>query len=291
MELHQLRYLRAAVRAGSITRAAEAELVAQPSVSRQLRLLERELGTELFHRVGRRVVPTEAGLALAACADRVLDDIAATVTQIAGPSSPYSAHLSICATETAAEFLLPGALSALRGQRPGLRIAVEMLGTDDSVARLLADEADFAIVVLPLVDSRLDVHELLDEDVLLALPRGHALAEHSAVPLTEALGDPGLLLSMPGHGLRAQVEAAAESLGITIDVPIEMRSQQALLALTAAGGGICFAPAISVQHRTDVVTRLTEPRLRRKLGWARRRGRQLPRIGNELIALLQRPSR
>ena len=78
MELHQLRYLRATVRSGSITRAAEAELVAQPSVSRQIALLERELGTALFHRVGRRVVPTEAGIALAECAGRILDDIAAT---------------------------------------------------------------------------------------------------------------------------------------------------------------------------------------------------------------------
>ena len=65
MELHQLRYLRAVVRTGSVTAAAEAEHVAQPSVSKQMRLLERELGVPLFHRVGRRVVPTDAAVELA----------------------------------------------------------------------------------------------------------------------------------------------------------------------------------------------------------------------------------
>ena len=286
MELHQLRYLRATVRSGSVTRAAEAELVAQPSVSRQIALLERELGTALFHRVGRRVVPTEAGIALAECAGRILDDIAATTAAIAGPGSAYSAHLTVCATETACDFLLPGALSTLRANRPGLHVTVEMLGTDDAVARLLADEADFAVVVLPLADSRLDVEPLLEEAVLLAMPEGHPLSAFARVPIEAALRDDGLLLSMPGHGLRAQVEAIAQALGITIDSPIEMRSQQALLALTAANGGICFAPAVSVAHRSDIVIRPLEPPLTRHLGWARRRGRHLPRLGEELLALI-----
>ena len=78
MELHQLRYLRAVVRTGSVTAAAEAEHVAQPSISKQMRLLELELGVPLFHRVGRRVVATEAAVELAECAGRVLDDLAST---------------------------------------------------------------------------------------------------------------------------------------------------------------------------------------------------------------------
>jgi len=84
MELHQLRYLRAVVRAGGVTRAAEAEHVAQPSISKQIRVLESELGTPLFHRVGRGVLPTDAGLLLAECAERMLDDLAATTSAIAG---------------------------------------------------------------------------------------------------------------------------------------------------------------------------------------------------------------
>jgi len=91
MELHQLRYLRAVVRSGSVTVAAEAEFVSQPSVSKQLRLLEKEFGTPLFHRVGRRLIATEAALVLADCADRVFDDLAATVSSVSGPDSVVAA--------------------------------------------------------------------------------------------------------------------------------------------------------------------------------------------------------
>ncbi len=107
MELHQLRYLRAVVRSGSVTAAAEAEFVAQPSVSKQLRLLERELGVPLFHRVGRKVVATDAALALADCADRVFDDLAATVAAVSGPE--LLSRLAFWAPPLAGALPLPAA--------------------------------------------------------------------------------------------------------------------------------------------------------------------------------------
>ncbi len=283
MELHQLRYLRAVVRVGSVTRAAEAEHVAQPSVSKQLKLLERELGVPLFHRVGRRVVATESAHALADCADRVFDDIASTVAGLSGTAN--SGMLRICATETVSDNLLPLALTALRERYPAARIRVEMLGTDDGIARVLADEVDFALVVLPLADSRLEVHALLEEEVLLATPRGHAFAELKAVPIGLALTDPGLLLSMPGHGLRAMVDEHAARLDLTLNGRIELRSQQALLAMVAAGGGIAFAPEMSLRAATGVVAVPLEPRQWRQVGWVRRRGRHIPPIGLRLLEL------
>jgi DNA-binding transcriptional LysR family regulator len=286
MELHQLRYLRAVVRTGSVTAAAEAEHVAQPSVSKQIRLLERELGAPLFHRVGRRVVPTEAGMALAECAGRVLDDIEATTLSIAGPVSPAAGHLRICATETVTDHLLPPALAELSSRYPGAHVSVEMLGTDDAVARVLDDSVDLAIVVLPLADSRLDIHPLLREEVRLALPPGHRWAGRESVALAEALVEPGLLLSMPGHGLRAQIEEAAQELGVHVEAVIELRSQQALLAMVAAGGGVAFAPAMSVEGRTDVAAVRLEPGLTREVGWVRRRGRHLPPLASVLLDML-----
>ena len=288
MELHQLRYLRAVVRTGSVTRAAEVEHVAQPSISKQIRLLERELGQPLFHRVGRRVVPTEAGLVLADCAGRVLDDIAATAATLAGRGLGAGGSIALCATETVADYLIPGALSALREAHPGVRVSVEMLGTDDAVARLLNDATDFAVVVLPLTDSRLDVHPLLEEDVLLILPPNHPWANRPSVPIGDVVRDPHLLLSMPGLGLRAQVDEAAQSLGISLVSGIEMRSQHAQMAMVASGGGIALAPRMSVEGRRDIVAIPIDPPLRRQLGWARRRGRHLPAAATELIALLQR---
>src|SRR5215471_687841 len=113
MELHQLRYLRAVLRSGSVTAAAAREHITQPSVSKQIHLLEQELGVALFHRVGRRVLPTDAALQLVDCADRVLDDLAATAAAVAGPQSSVGGSVRICATETLINFLLPRPLVQL----------------------------------------------------------------------------------------------------------------------------------------------------------------------------------
>lgn len=291
MELFQLRYLRAVVRTGGVTAAAEEEHVAQPSVSRQLRLLEQELGVALFHRVGRRVVPTEAGIALAECAGRLLDDLETTVRTITGSGGGALQRMALCATETVTDWLLPGAIARLSEQIPALRVSVEMLGTDDSVARLLSDRADLAIVVLPLVDGRLDVHPLFDEPVLLAVPRGHAWSRAETVPLEQALGSAALLFSMPGHGLRAQIESEASARGIALQPRVEMRSLTALLAMVAAGGGITFAPRIAVEHRGDLVAVPLDPPLERSVGWARRRGRHLGGAATQLLEAVAAGSR
>ena len=286
MELHHLRYLRAVVRTGSVTAAAEAEYVAQPSVSKQLRALERELGVPLFHRVGRKVVPTDAAVALADCADRVFDEIAATLAAVSGPDSALGGSLRMCATETVTDNLLPPALAELRLRYPRCHILVEMLGTDDAIERILADEFDLAIVVLPLFDSRLEVQPLLTEEILLAVGRDHRWAREGRVALRDALAEPNLLLSMPGLGLRAMVDEAARDAGIELQTTFEIRSQQAILALVASGGGIALSPRMSVEGRADVVALALDPPLQREVGWIRRKGRHLPRIAEELLDLL-----
>jgi len=286
MELHHLRYLRAVVRTGSVTAAAEAEYVAQPSVSKQLRALERELGVPLFHRVGRKVLPTDAAVALADCADRVFDEIAATLAAVSGPDSALGGSLRMCATETVTDNLLPPALAELRLRYPRCHILVEMLGTDDAIERILADEFDLAIVVLPLFDSRLEVQPLLTEEIMLAVGRDHRWAREGRGALRDALAEPNLLLSMPGLGLRAMVDEAARDAGIELQTTFEIRSQQAILALVASGGGIALSPRMSVEGRDDVVALALDPPLQREVGWIRRKGRHLPRIAEELLALL-----
>jgi LysR family transcriptional regulator, cyn operon transcriptional activator len=291
MELHQLRYLRAVLRAGGVTAAAALEHVAQPSISKQLRLLERELGVPLFHRVGRGVVATEAALQLADCADRVLDDIAATAAALAGPDSKLGGSVRVCATETLVNFLLPAALSRLRRELPTASVRVEMLGTAEVVARVLADEVDLGLLPLPLVDSRLEVQHLLSEDILAVLPLEHRWADRQRIDLALLLGAPDLLLSMPGMGLRAQLDAAAQALGIQVHGPIEIRSQQALLTLVAAGSGVSLAPAMSLSGRLDVRALPLEPALRREIVWIRRRGRHISAAGRRLIGFLSEPVR
>jgi DNA-binding transcriptional LysR family regulator len=287
MELHQLDYLRAVVRHGSITRAAEAVHVAQPSVSRQIKLLEQEVGVALLHRVGRRIEPTEAAVLLAACAERIFDDLSETVDALAHLASSFTGTLRLCATETVVDYLLPPVLTDLRRQRPGVHVSVEMLGTDAAIEQVINSAVDLAFVVLPLADSRLEIHPLIEESILLALPASHPWHSHEAVRLDDALASPDLLLSMPGHGLRAQVEHEAQQRSLTLKSRLDLRSQQALLNMVSCGAGIAFVPAMSAVPREGVVIRPLNPAITRAIGWVVRRGRRLPPVAATLIDLLQ----
>ena len=286
MELHQLRYVRAVLRDGSVTAAAAREHVTQPSISKQIHLLEQELGVPLFHRVGRRVLPTEAAFELVDCAERVLDDLAATAASLAGPNSAVGGSVRICATETLVNLLLPEPLVQLRKEMPGAAIHVEMLGTAEVVSSVAADEVDFGLAPMPLGTTRLEVRQLFAEEVLAVVPKDHVWAHRKYVELAALVEEAGLLLSMPGMGLRANLEAAARPLGVGIKSTVEVRSEAALLAMVAAGGGVALAPRMSVIGRRDVRALPLRPALQREIVWLRRRGRHISAAGRRLLELL-----
>jgi LysR family hydrogen peroxide-inducible transcriptional activator len=185
------------------------------------------------------------------------------------------------------EYLLPAALAALHQRHPHLELSAEMLGTDDAVALLLDRQVDVAIVTLPLSHPDLVVEPLYSEDIVLLVPASDALAGRAAVPLRELAGRE-LLLSMPGHGLRAVIDAACRRVGFVTHPALELRSQEALIRLVEQGAGITFAPKLCVQRPRPALhaCQVVQPALRRSIGWARLRDRYLPRAVEALIAEL-----
>ncbi|HEV7215674.1 MAG TPA: LysR substrate-binding domain-containing protein, partial [Chloroflexota bacterium] len=225
MELRQLRYLQAIARSGSFTGAAAAEHVAQPAVSKQIRSLEEELGVVLFDRSGRGATLTAEGEVVARYAERLLSLLEELRAELADRAVLKRGRLRLCATETVMEYLLPAALAALHQRHPHLELSAEMLGTDDAVALLLDRQVDVAIVTLPLSHPDLVVEPLYSEDIVLLVPASDALAGRAAVPLRELAGRE-LLLSMPGHGLRAVIDAACRRVGFVTHPALELRSQE-----------------------------------------------------------------
>lgn len=287
MEVRQLRYLQAIARSGSFTGAAEAERVAQPAVSKQIRHLEDELGVALFDRGGRGATLTGEGEVVARYAERVLGLLDELRAELADRAVLERGRLRLCATETVMEYLLPAALATLHQRHPRLELSAEMLGTDDAVALLLDRQVDVAIVTLPLSHADLVVEPLYSEEIVLLVPEGDPLAGRAAVALHE-LARRELLLSMPGHGLRAVIDAACRRVGFVAHPALELRSQEALIRLVEQGAGITFAPKLCVQRPRPAlhVCQVVQPALRRSIGWARLRDRYVPRAVEALIAEL-----
>lgn len=284
MELRQLRYMQAIARCGSFTGAADAERVAQPAVSKQIRRLEGELGVALFDRGGRGATLTAEGEVVARYAERILGLAEELRAELADRALLERGRLRLCATETVMEYLLPAALAALHRRYPRLELSAEMLGTDDAVSLLLDRQIDVAIVTLPISHPDLVVETLYSEDIVLLVPADDPLAGRAEVALQELAGRE-LLLSMPGHGLRAVIDAACRRAGFVTHPALELRSQEALIRLVEQGAGITFAPKICVQRPRPAVRicQVVRPSLRRSIGWARLRDRYAPRAVEALV--------
>src|SRR5271170_1203404 len=120
MELHQLRYLVAVAETGSFTRASERNHISQPSLSQQILKLERELGHKLFHRLGRRAVPTEAGVALLERARRILKEVDDATRDLRDDADAMR-RINVGASSTIAPYLLPRLLTRCRKLHPNLQ--------------------------------------------------------------------------------------------------------------------------------------------------------------------------
>jgi DNA-binding transcriptional LysR family regulator len=142
----RLQLLREVFLRGTIKAAAEAMSVTPSAVSQQLAILEREAGVELLERDGRQVRLTEAALRLVRHADTITGAIAAAEADVATLQSVVTGTLRVAAFPTAARAVMPQVMTALSRQHPELRVTLRDLEADESIAALMLDEIDVAIV-------------------------------------------------------------------------------------------------------------------------------------------------
>src|SRR5215218_6599540 len=148
VELRQLRAVEAVARHRHFTRAAEELHVAQSALSHQIRRLEQELGTPLFERTSRRVVATEAGLAIAARARRVLAEVDGARAEVDELRGVLRGRIWIGALLPAGEVDVPGLLARFSQAHPGVDVGLREGIAADMLRFLAADELDAAFCLL-----------------------------------------------------------------------------------------------------------------------------------------------
>src|SRR5438034_774827 len=176
MELHQLRYFVAVAEERHFTKAARGLRVAQPSVSRAIRVLEEELGTPLFHRMTGNVALTPAGETLLPWARRVLADVDGATGEVRELADLRRGRLAVGATPSLTITLLPPALAKFHSAFPGIELVLHEAGSRDLVAELEQGALDVALVIMPVRHETLETSPLLREVLVVAVPDGHSLA-------------------------------------------------------------------------------------------------------------------
>lgn len=287
MEAKQLRYFLAVARAGSFVKAAEAEDVAQPSLSQMIKKLESDLGVPLFDRLGRTVRLTAHGEALLPHAEAVLRELEQCRRAVEAGLSPDHGRVSLGVIPT----LLPGAaapaLREFREKYPGIDLEIVEQITERLVEKLRLGEIDLAMIVLPLKHAEVVVSELFREPLLAALPASHELAGAAAIPLSRLKGEK-LLLLREGHCLREDVIEACTRAKADFETAFESDQLDSLLAMVEAGFGVSLVPATAVRnHSGSRFLPLTPPAVRR-VGYALASGHHALPARRTLIQFLKR---
>lgn len=284
MELHQLVYANAIADEGSFTRAAARLRVAQPSLSRAIRLLERELGVVLFHRgPGQSAVePTAQGAALLPFLRRILADVDDTASEARSLIGMTTGRLVVGATPSLATRLLPRVLAEFHAAFPGVELAIVQAGTRDLAALVTDGRVDLGVVVLPLDSPRVSTVALFDDPLVVALGVTHPLASRARIGLRE-LGRLPLVTFPAGYDLRTVTDEAFRRSGITPRVAVQGGEMDGVLALVAAGLGAAVVPAIAVPPGGSVrAVPLVRPALHRSIGLAQRSDRPAGHAAREL---------
>lgn len=280
MQLQRLAYFVAVADARHFTRAAEEMQVAQPSLSQQIRVLERDVGAELFHRIRGNVTLTEAGETLLPIARRILADTSSAYEAIRELGELGRGRVRLGATPSLCTGLLPAILAPFRTAYPGIELMLHEGGSRDLQTGLGEGALDLAMIVDSRVhdDAQLSTVPLLAEELVVISPK---TSREPARMDIRALAGRQLVMFRRGYDLRETTVNACRALGFEPSFAIEGGEMDAVLEFVLAGIGLAVVPSTVAGDRFRV-TRFSEPGLSRIVRLAYRRDVELSRAARAL---------
>jgi LysR family transcriptional regulator for metE and metH len=192
-EIRHLRMVAAVAASGSVTRAASEVHLTQSAVSHQLRDIETRLGTPLFLRVGKRMVPTAAGRRVLVTAQRVLDELATAEGDVRRLGANKSGVLRVCAQCNTGYHWLPPLIDAFRVKYPQVDVAIAVECTMRPIEALLEGGLDLAIVTQTIRNKHLRVRPLFDDEHAAIVALDHPFASRAFVRPEDFAGEHLLL--------------------------------------------------------------------------------------------------
>lgn len=245
-----LTYFRAVVDAGSIQAAARNVVIAPSALSRQIRLLEAEVGVDLFQRSPQGMLPTPAGLDLYDFAARQSAETDDIIRRVRSGAEHEQAEFRIACVEGVLSTLLPRWLAYVRQRHKGVQFHVTAMGSADVASAVAAGEADAGYTFGRV--SRADLRELasMPMPIRLALPRDHVHAKAPVVSLGD-LTDELCVIPDSHFGIRRELDRECARAGITLRVAYETNSLAFALHLVHTSRLISFTTssmAVATAH-------------------------------------------
>ena len=272
----QLRLFLALAETGSVSGAARALHVTQPTASMQLREITQAVGLPLYEVVARRVRLTEAGVELARTARAIAAEWEAFGQTIAGLQGLTRGRLKVAVVSTA-KYFIPRLLGSFCERHPQIDIALEVLNRDGVVQRLRDNVDDLYIMSMPPRDIDLEDQVFMPNPLIAIAPAGHPLARRRGLALRELAGE-RFILREQGSGTRMAIDDHFRRVRFQPGVRLELGSNEAIREAVAGrlGLAILSVHALGDNLAAHGVVRLDVEGLPIRSQWhvVRRKGRQ-----------------
>jgi DNA-binding transcriptional LysR family regulator len=290
MDLRQLEVIRAIAETGSFTAAGEKLHVSQSAISRQILLLEDELGEPVFYRIGRRIRITPAGESLLQLSHRVFQDLQDTVSAISDNRESLKGTIGLVGGMTVCLYVFPSLLATVRRIHPNLDMRVTVGSTDRSIALLRSGTGDLGLLTLPIEASDLASVPLLTEELLLVTYPSHPLAGKKRIVPAD-LHDQSFVLFEAGSVTRHIVEEFFDEVRIAPPIIMETENVEIMKAMVRSGLGISIIPwqaaAADVRAGELFCSRIAGHSLERQTGWLYPKMGRLPRAVTEVMRIFE----
>jgi DNA-binding transcriptional LysR family regulator len=240
MDLRRLEVFCKVYELKSFSRAAEASLLSQPTVSGHIRYLEDLLEVRLLDRLGREVAPTRAGELLYGYARRIL-----SLTQEASRSielyrGKVSGSVALGGSNIPGQYILPILIGSFKRRYQGIRIRLVIADTRQVADMVLDGSIEIGVVGAKIKNAKLVFDQLFDDELVLAVPTDHPWAARSAIRLEE-LSEAPFIMREPGSGTRMATLGSLEDAGVDLEslqVVAEMGSTDAVRQAIKSGVGV-----------------------------------------------------
>ena len=290
MDLRQLEIIRAIADTGSFTAAGEKLHVSQSAISRQILLLEAELGEPVFHRIGRRIKITPAGESLLQLSHRVFQDVQDTVAQVTEKQESLRGTMRLVGGMTVCLYVFPSLLAEVRRTHPHLDLKITVGSGERSIALLRSGSGDLGLVTLPVDAADLEAVPVLEEELLLVTYPSHPLAQKREITPADLTREPFILFET-GSITRRLVEDFFTREHIAPEIVMETENVEIIKAMVRHGVGISIIPwqAAMADVRAEQLfcSRISGHALHRQTGWLYPKMRRLPRAVSEVMRVFE----
>ena len=247
MDLTKLQTFLQVVQSGSFSEAAECLHLSQPTISHHIKILERDLGVELFDRTGNGLRLTQEGALLLPQARRLVRDAIQIQQLFESLDEKVVGRLRIACSTTTGKYILPQFAARFHASHPAVSVSILRCTATHVVPHLLKEEADLGVVSYDVCGNGMECQEFFDDHIVLIVPINHPWAQRQLVEPAELLEKP-FIIREPTSGTRRAMlaELGKHDIGLDdMEIFLEVGNAEAIVKTVEAGFGVSFVSRLA----------------------------------------------